>query len=93
MGHVGIENTKEVIDFGVEVAATVITELKRPGFQPKALVGIFERPEIVAKLRIAIDGIGEVPREWKDLDHGELIKLGRLAYDGAERIVQALRAA
>ena len=93
MGQRGIENTKEVVELAGEIGVQVVTLMRRPGFQPKDLLTIFEQPAVIERVRKAVDGIAEVPAEVTDIDPIEAFVLGREALGAAQRIVQALRAA
>ena len=93
--EMGIQETGEVLEAGIAVAAVVVKQLK-DGFQVLedglALYNkIIGDPEFRDAILRAYDGIGKVPTELKDLTFEEGIDLGIIALHGSKKLIVALK--
>jgi len=73
----GLKETKEMMVMGFALAAMLKGELK-DGFQVADLMAILEKgltPEFMAMVKMAVEGMGEIPAEAKDLDLFEGLEL------------------
>lgn len=78
MAH-GIKETKEAVVLGFALAKLLKGHLA-DGFQPSDVLKIVEgalSPEFVAQIKLAVEGIGQVPAEAADVDLFEALELAR----------------
>lgn len=75
----GIKETKEVLVLGFAIAKLLKGHLA-DGFQPADVLKIVEgalTPEFIAQVKLAVEGLGEVPAEAKDVDLFEGLELAK----------------
>jgi hypothetical protein len=88
----GIKNIQEVRMAGEKVAILLIKKLK-DGIQVQDGIDIVGQILMDQELRSAIESaaadIGEVPKEFEDLDVAEFVQLAKDSADSIERIVGA----
>jgi len=74
MGNFGIQETKDVLEFGI-AAANVVSKQLADGFQITDAIAMVP---VVVKLPSALSGIKDVPKELGDLDDGEKAELSSM---------------
>ena len=75
----GIKETKEVVVLAFALAKLLKGHLA-DGFQPADVLKIVESaltPEFVAGVKVAVEGLNEVPAEASDVDLFEALELAR----------------
>jgi len=94
MEKVGIKETKELLD-GLNELSLEIISVAKDGLQVKdaaqIVMDIMMKPEFKDKLAKAIDGVGIIPQEIKDIDLEEGVELVKFEYDGVKKIMEALK--
>lgn len=90
----GIKEITEVLDAAGALSVLIYKAQKDGG--PASEIGqrialaLMQNPEVIAKLKLAADGISEVPAEAKDLNMVEALQLiataGKIAADCAAAI-------
>jgi len=76
---VGITNTVEVLDAAGALSVLIYKAQKGGGaaseIGQRIAAALISNPEVIAKLKLAADGISQVPEEAKDLDLSEVLTL------------------
>jgi hypothetical protein len=87
---VGIKESKELLK-GVVVLSAILIEKLKDGFQVSDLPTILSRLGYDNDVRAALDGIGAIPSELKDLSLEESMELAMTLLSGAPLIINKLK--
>lgn len=89
-GNIGVNETREAID-GIMEVALVLAEILKDGVQLSDVGAIFsafsDEGPTKDRLQKALDNIGAIPAEMKDLDLNEGLALGMSLMQYAPRFV------
>jgi hypothetical protein len=89
----GTKETVDVLRLALFLARVLVEEAKGDGFQLTDLIKILTSSEFLDRVAAAGAGLGEVPKEFADLDQGEGIDLAIYALTEVKDIARALKAA
>lgn len=89
----GTKETVDVLKLALFLTRILVEEAKGDGFQLTDLIKILTSSEFLDRVAEAGAGLGEVPKEFEDLDKVEVIDLSIYALTGVKEIVSALKAA
>ena len=88
----GIKNTQEVLGLVRVIALSIISEIKKDGFQPSDLVTFVKSDDFLTVLMPALEGIEFVDDELKDLDWAEGYELSKDLLIFGKEVITHLRA-
>ncbi len=91
-GKFGTKATVEVIELVKVVAASIIAEVAKDGFQPTDLAAFLQSDAFTKKLAPVIDDIGLVLPEVTELDVWDDIAIGKEVYGVVQEIIADLKA-
>jgi hypothetical protein len=90
-----IKETSEVLDAAGDLGALLVKHI-RDGVQATDAAGIaaelMTRPDVIASLKRAADGIQNVPAELRDVDAVEGLDLATIGINNAKKVLTALKA-
>ena len=88
MASVGIQETLDVLDAVQSLTVDAITAFKEHGVALEDITVVMTN---LGKIKTAIEGIGQVPAEIKDVDLAELKVLINKAIDMVDAILKAVK--